>query len=389
MVKTIYNDDDTLIDAIVLLEATYSFKDGTLIKNADIAEDVLNELKGAASRIVEEVRGRVDKQGPYAVLTFLAPSILGAVWAPLGIAAWMITFIGMAVNVEIGDVFAKAAKDVKEILDKGDLPTEEDADRIAGDAIKITGGKTSTDLFSPLRTLMKEGKLLSTAKEGLELNLFKEAIKPPRAAAGVMRGVFSKLIGAGAIGKARGLFLALLKWTIKNIIKGVVAVSAAGWVLGKTPGGPSEEKEKEITPEVTTTPTIRPVPKLQVPPKRAHNLTATGAGMTRRINSRNRVWIVPLVGMGSGLSNIANTMFFWATKVYNEVNSSHKQLVMTSPAFIKMVAVLSTNYSSAAPQGLQMPQNEYLSLPIYSIKDVVDYFIWQTAPQIKSKKESA
>jgi len=373
MTKTIYNDDDTLMNEIALLEAAYSFEDRSVIKNAGMLDD----LKGVGQYIVDDVKGQIEREGPYVLLTYLAPSALGWLWGPLGWGAWFATFVADALGVSIGSVMAQAAKDTKAKLDSGEPFTIEDAEIISDNAIRAGGGEIVLSSFLPLRTMIKDGKLLSEARDGLE----KFGARMPK---GVLRGVFTKLIGAGSLSRARMLFFALLKWGIKNVIKAAALLGVTGYVTGQPPTGqqkPSEEKRE--APRILETP--RSISsKRALPPKQVNNLTPNpGVGVTHRINSDNRVWIVPLVGNGTGLNKIANTMFFWAKQVYQEVNETHRRLIMTSPAFIQMVSVLAMNYSPTAPMGLEMPHNEYLSAPIHSIKDVVDYFIWQTAPQIK------
>jgi len=391
--KTIYNDDETLINTLALLEATYSFENGSLIKNANIAEFAIDELKSFGSHLVTEVTERINKEGVYSVLTFFAPGMLGAIWAPLGLGAWFITIVGIAFDVSLGSILATAARSTKEKLDSGEPFTDADAERIANEAIQTAGGiPVTSEYFLPLRTMIKEGKLLSTAREGFKTDIFKSA--GPKT--GILKAIFSKLISTGAKAQGRLTILGLLKLTIKKILKAVVIVSAAGWVMGKEPGGaptPESEESSGITPGVPSivSPGTQPIARsvsVPMPQKMANNLTPTGLGLTYRINSQNRIWIVPLQSGGSGVDSIRNTMFFWATKVYQEVGMEHHQLVMTSPAFIQMLRVLSTNYTPSAPRGLQMPQNEILSSPIHSVKDVVDYFIWQTAPKIKLTKES-
>jgi len=259
-------------------------------------------------------------------------------------------------------------------------------------------GALQANGFADIRQVIKEGKLLSYAREGN-----RSMIKEAAGVATVIKGFLLRMLGKGAAGKVAGrnTIGALLKWVIKTLIKAARTagiVGTVGYIAGTTPGGtpPGGTPSGEAS-----LPSIKPSPmeagpnRVAMPQKRMdvinQHLTPTGAGLSYKINTGERFWIVPLLIAGSGSSKIAQTMFYWAASVYKEVRPEHRILVMTSSAFIQMAHVLSMNYTQQSrmesPNFLQMPQNQYLTAPVNSIKDVVDYFIWQTAPKIGSSNE--
>ena len=331
---------------------------------ADLFDEAISLLSGSASSMYQEAKKKIAEDGAYAILWYLTPAVLGVIWGPLGWAAWGVEIVMEIFGISISDVFGRAHEKTKTALDSGEPLTEEKIDEIVNFSVGEDIGVVSTGSLAYVltRTITKTGFVKEAGVWG---SFFRWFLK---------RGGV-KMVG---VLKGKALFTALLKWTLKKILWAAAGLAGVSAIVGKTKSTPPQGTEEVVPSVVEQTQEIRTpqVPRADKS-KIAQFLTPTGSGTTTFINSIQRRWIVPLIN-----SNIASTMIYWATVVYKEVEQRDVPIIMNSESFKQMVRVLLTNYDRAYPNYLEMPNNQQLSSPINSIKDVVDCFIWETADQI-------
>lgn len=344
--------DFLLLEKIAIIESG-------ITKNAGLVDSI----KSSLGFIVDEVKGRVEREGIMGTLiTYLSVNYARRWWP--GMVAIM---IADSFGFSAGSFFKKILDSLKGPIENNEQISLSDINSIGKRVVEEEAGPmettSSNDFLYDLRKIEKEGKLIRYAAPGGVLARILGSLSPRR--------------GKWAIGGILLLFVKAVLWGA-----GLLTVSAAASkVVGidRDKGDKSEEdKDKPgsgffVSKEEGSAP-IRSVqvPALSwAPPKVSHSLPTSGQGQTYfENNGVTSIWQVPLH------NSLPETMTMWAQAVYPDLKGA-EQVIMADPAFNIMVSNLSKYVEGNV---LLVPPN------FHSIKGIVDHFVGQVARKLLKEK---
>jgi hypothetical protein len=351
----------------LLIEKILTIEEG-LTKEAGLVD----MFRGVASAIQQQVSERVKNEGVSgALVTYLAPAVLGRIWAPLGI----VTTLASAWGFSVGSMMNSVLNGLRPKLEAGEQVTLDEINSIGKAAAQGEIGETMNaeagdDMLFYLRKIEAEGKLTRLVRNA-QLGRAYNSTPWLKGQGGVLGRIF------GTVGKLKGKWLlaGIIIWFIKTVLIGaglVEGTQAVSKVVGINP----ETKEKDETSLTGFHSEDEPeIVRVNLPQAMSHNLKPSGQGLQYHQNDESSMWIVPLVG-----NNMSKTLLSWTLSIYPELKGYEKDIISSS-SFNNLVSLLSKGIDPESPGYLVVPQG------LHSRKDIVDRFVAQVASKINRKTD--
>ncbi len=353
----------------LLLEKILRIEEG-MTKQAGLVDT----FRSVAEGIKKQVADRVERDGVGTTLVnYLAPAVLGRIWAPFGILASVASFYG----VNIGQIINSMMSSLKGKIEAGQTLTMNEINEAGKQASGVSEDPFSysvvaNDFFHDIRIVESEGKLIRLVKEAQSWGTTNNATPMFGGKGSILAKIF------GNLGRLKGkwFLIGIVVWFVKTVllgaglVEGTEAIAKGVGLKEKTDNIDSTNSEENNTQiindtkgkDTETANYIKPV-AINLPTAISHNFKPSGQGQQYHINDGQSIWVVPLIN-----GNVEDTLLSWTTYIYPEVAGFENELKNTQP-FNKMVSVLSNGINPQSPNYLTVPKG------LNTRKAIVDKYV--------------